>query len=262
MSLNDFNWYLKAAEQGNAEAQYNVALCYYLGDGVEEDKRTAFNWFLKAAEQGDAEAQCYVGYYYDEGKGGAVEENKKIAFEWYLKAAEQDNALAQSLVAGLYALGEGTEKNKTEAFNWGLKAAEHGDAEMQCIIAYSYALGEGVKQNKTEAFKWFLKAAKQGDTDAQIKVKTYRCRIIIAFILIIVYCLLLFLTYRFGWDTMEKYTYFFGLACLYFTFFYSIIYGEKWDFTRYFKEEYIRKSLETKNKLADTSKSQNELRKK
>ncbi len=173
MSLNDFNWYLKAAEQGNAEAQYNVALCYYLGDGVEEDKRTAFNWFLKAAEQGDAEAQCYVGYYYDEGKGGAVEENKKIALEWYLKAAEQDNALAQSFVAGLYALGEGIEKNKKEAFKWGLKAAEQGDAEMQCIIAYSYALGEGVKQNKKEAFKWFLKAAEQGNTDAQIEVADY-----------------------------------------------------------------------------------------
>ena len=50
-------WYSKAAEQGLAEAQYNLGLCYYEGKGVPQDYKQAVYWLSKAAEQGLAEAQ-------------------------------------------------------------------------------------------------------------------------------------------------------------------------------------------------------------
>lgn len=28
-------WYMSSANQGNADAQYNVGLCYYYGNGVK-----------------------------------------------------------------------------------------------------------------------------------------------------------------------------------------------------------------------------------
>jgi uncharacterized protein len=37
-----FHWIMKAAEQGKAEAQYNVAQSYDNGDGVKQDKAMAF----------------------------------------------------------------------------------------------------------------------------------------------------------------------------------------------------------------------------
>ena len=50
-------WYGKAAEQGDAAAQNNLAIMYQLGNGVRQDYRQARSWYEKAAEQGDAAAQ-------------------------------------------------------------------------------------------------------------------------------------------------------------------------------------------------------------
>jgi len=47
----------KAAEQGNAEAQYHLGECYEYGKGVEESMEEAVKWFRKAAEPGHAGAE-------------------------------------------------------------------------------------------------------------------------------------------------------------------------------------------------------------
>ena len=44
-------WYRKAAEQGDAKAQFNLALRYYKGEGVTQDYAEAAKWYRKAAEQ-------------------------------------------------------------------------------------------------------------------------------------------------------------------------------------------------------------------
>jgi len=49
-------WYLKAAEQGNADAQNNLGLMY---------QTEAIKWYLKAAEQGNTGAQFNLGLMYD-----------------------------------------------------------------------------------------------------------------------------------------------------------------------------------------------------
>ena len=54
-------WYRKAAEQGNADAQNNLGLMYANGQGVKQDYQQAVQWFRKAAEQGDASAQINLG---------------------------------------------------------------------------------------------------------------------------------------------------------------------------------------------------------
>src|SRR5712691_8471260 len=45
------------AEQGHAEAQFNLGLMYIDGQGVPQDYTQAAQWLRKAAEQGDATAQ-------------------------------------------------------------------------------------------------------------------------------------------------------------------------------------------------------------
>ncbi len=41
-----------AAEQGNANAQYNLGVMYQQGWGVPRDYKKAVKWFRLAAEQG------------------------------------------------------------------------------------------------------------------------------------------------------------------------------------------------------------------
>ncbi len=50
-------WYRNAAEQGHADAQFNLGTMYANGDGVPEDDATAMKWYRKAAEQRHAHAQ-------------------------------------------------------------------------------------------------------------------------------------------------------------------------------------------------------------
>ena len=50
-------------------------------DEVAEDKDNSFESYLRKAEKGDADAQYEVGKSYDDAKG--VAKDKKKAFEWY-----------------------------------------------------------------------------------------------------------------------------------------------------------------------------------
>ena len=85
-------WYRKAAEQGVAEAQYNLGVMYDNGRGVRQDDAQAVHWYRKAAEQGNVEAQHNLGAMYANGQG--VRQDHKIAKEWLGKAC--DNGLQQS----------------------------------------------------------------------------------------------------------------------------------------------------------------------
>jgi hypothetical protein len=48
---------MKAAEQGEAAAQTNLAGMYEDGTGVTRDINQAIVWYTKAAEQGDEDAK-------------------------------------------------------------------------------------------------------------------------------------------------------------------------------------------------------------
>ena len=57
------------AEQGDANAQFNLGVMYANGEGVIQDYKQAVKWYRKAAEQGDATAQYNLGVMYDNGRG-------------------------------------------------------------------------------------------------------------------------------------------------------------------------------------------------
>ena len=49
-------WFRKAAEQGNAKAQFVLGLKYGTGDGVPQDYQQAYAWFSVAAANGYTDA--------------------------------------------------------------------------------------------------------------------------------------------------------------------------------------------------------------
>ena len=49
-------YYTRAAELGNAEAQYKLGCCYETGTGVEQNLKEAEFWFRQSADQGMAQA--------------------------------------------------------------------------------------------------------------------------------------------------------------------------------------------------------------
>ena len=158
-------WYRKAADQGFADAQYNLGVCYHDGTGVAKDEVEAVNWVRKAAEQGDADAQNTLGVCYERGEGVAKDATEAV--KWYRKAADQGFADAQYNLGVCYANGQGVPKDDVEAVNWFRKAAVQNFAAAQYNLSVCYAKGDGVRENAVESAKWLRMAAEQNFANAQ-----------------------------------------------------------------------------------------------
>ncbi|KAL7567551.1 hypothetical protein ACA910_000155 [Epithemia clementina (nom. ined.)] len=92
-----FAWFAKAAEGGHVEAMNELALCYELGCGVEQNDQKALDWYMRAACLGHATAKYSVGEAYEEARG--VPQSDEEACIWYYKAAlDGDEDSRQALV--------------------------------------------------------------------------------------------------------------------------------------------------------------------
>ena len=115
----------KSAEQGHADAQYNLGFLYRKGEGVKQDYKQAAEWYRKAADQGNANAQSNLGFLYGEGKG--VKQDYKQAAEWYRKAAEQGHAVALNNLAIMYGQGHGVKQDFPTTYALFLLSVKEGN---------------------------------------------------------------------------------------------------------------------------------------
>lgn len=151
----------KLATNGDWRAQSNLGSLYEKGYGVPQDPNKAVGWFSKAAEQGYAHAQCNLAWYYEEGSGGVPQDSNK-AVEWYSKAAEQGDATGQLCLGNMYHLGLGIPQNQSKGLALLHKSAEQGNLTAMNNIGGAYFTGNGVQQNVSKAIEWWFKAAEQG----------------------------------------------------------------------------------------------------
>ena len=83
---SDFRQTLQLAEQGVAEAQFNLGAMYDNGQGAHQDYAEAVKWFRQAAAQGLAPAPYNLGWMYANGRG--VLQDRALAQEWFGKACQ------------------------------------------------------------------------------------------------------------------------------------------------------------------------------
>jgi TPR repeat protein len=124
VAADEFSDTKALADQGDAQAQFNLALMYYEGEGVPQDYAEAIKWFRKGAEQGLAAAQYNLALMYYEGEG--VPQDYAEAIKWFRKAAEQGLAAAQFTLALMYATGQGVPQDYVESYVWNSLAAASG----------------------------------------------------------------------------------------------------------------------------------------
>jgi hypothetical protein len=157
----------KAAEAGEAEAQFKLGALYANGKGVKQDSHAAAKWLRKAARQEHHAAQTLLGWCYAGGNG--VSENAAEAVEWYGKASEQGDTDAMCSLADLLIEGRpGVERNVRSALGWYEKAANLGHPKAQYQLGKLLADGQLVEQNDEAAFQW-LTLAIMSDSEAAQK---------------------------------------------------------------------------------------------
>ena len=161
---DDFATTLAKAKQGDVEAQMEVGDAYWCGyQGVKRNNKKAFEWYLKAAEHGNAIAQTCVGVLYSEGRG--VKRNAATGVAWFRKAAEQGDMHALGNLGFCYYSGYGVEKDLFQAVAWFRKAAEAGHANVQAQLGHMYWYGIVVEKDCSQAMYWYHKAAEQDEGD-------------------------------------------------------------------------------------------------
>jgi len=116
-----FDFQMKLAQKGNAEAQFKVGEMYETGFGVKQDMTEANNWITKAANQGH-ETAGFKLLYWDMKKNGVTDANK-AEVETLKTKANEGNPQAQYYMGKMYAEGVGVKKNSDKAIGWLNKAA-------------------------------------------------------------------------------------------------------------------------------------------
>jgi TPR repeat protein len=106
-------WLRRAAEQGNAEAQYDLGRHL-----LRDDLKAALQWFERAAKQGHDMAQFELGEIYRQGKGDPPGVNNVAAAKWYLLAAERGNSSAQAKIGQMFYSGTGAPEDFVKAYTW------------------------------------------------------------------------------------------------------------------------------------------------
>lgn len=163
-------WYKKAAEAENAEAQYALAELYLKGDGVPKNFPTAAQLFRRCAEKGNlARCQYALGLLYTRGLG--VPKSDVEAVLWQQKAADQNFMPAITHVGLALLEGRGIQKDEEAARKMLERAAEGDEPNAQYTLGRIYERGLGTKKDPVVAMKWFILAAEQAHREATQKVE-------------------------------------------------------------------------------------------
>lgn len=139
---------------------YNLAVQYLEGRGVEKDDVKAASLFRKAADRGMTAAQYNLGILYHQGRG-VLQDDAEAAALWR-KAANQGFMQAQNNLGLLYVTGKGVERDYAQAAQWYRKAADQGLPQAQYCLGVLYANGAGVPKDSSQALMWLRKAADRG----------------------------------------------------------------------------------------------------
>jgi len=133
-AVDTAGYYEKLPDQGDAAAQFRLALNYETGEGVTKDLGKAAELYQKAAHQGYARAQNNLGELYEHGQGVTKDLGK--AAELYQKAAHQRYADAQNNLGWLYERGMGVPKDFGRARELYQKAANQGNEQASVRLAF------------------------------------------------------------------------------------------------------------------------------
>lgn len=108
------------ADQGDADAQFNLGQAYKLGRGVPSDLRLAQSWYEKAAQQGHEQAQANLGLilFQNGDRAGAM--------PWIRKAADHGDPRAQYVLGTALFNGDLVTKDWPRAYALMTRAAAQG----------------------------------------------------------------------------------------------------------------------------------------
>jgi len=163
-------WLLKAARQGHVSAQYEVGRAYLDSWQKEQSYPLALKWLTRAAEKGLAEAWLALGNLHAVGGPGVLQDIAR-AQECYQKANEKGQSEVWSSLGGIYRWGHGgIAVDWPRSYGFYLKAAKQGHRDSQYILGQFHQYGIGTPVDLSKAVYWYTEAARREDKWAEEKL--------------------------------------------------------------------------------------------
>ncbi len=153
MSISELR---KAAEQGDAEAQFKLGEVYMQGKEIPRNDAEFVKWWRKAAEQGHPAAQTGLYFHFSFGSP----EDRAEGGKWLDKALAQGFPDAQFQAAITDLMRDG---DAVGAFNWLAKAAEQGHFCSMGLLGAFYAEGKAVEKDTKKAHMWASRCLEYGE---------------------------------------------------------------------------------------------------
>ena len=153
------------AEQGDSDAQYQLASSILDRNPSFSDVQNALKWLRASMAQNNPNAAFYLGYFYEHGK--FVPQDYGRAFQNYEIATRVHYPPAENNLASLYQHGQGVRKNLVKAYELYLAAAQQGDPVAQYNLAAFCYSGISISRNSTDAVRWLRASADSGLAEAE-----------------------------------------------------------------------------------------------
>ncbi|TCR68682.1 tetratricopeptide repeat protein [Bosea sp. BK604] len=156
----------RRAEQGDAQAQFDLGKRYQQGQGVRADFRKALGYYRQAAKQNHPLALNNLGVSYETGNG--VPRDPVQAKAYYQAAAKLGSMVAQyNLGTFLYKSAAGDDAALREAFRYFTQAAELGHINAMRALAEFYRGGRIIPKDDAAVLLWIRKAEAAGCVKAK-----------------------------------------------------------------------------------------------
>ncbi|KAG2208222.1 hypothetical protein INT47_006077 [Mucor saturninus] len=170
-----FHWIEKSANQGYSMSQNMLGEMYSNGRGTTQDLNEAVLWFRKSLNNDEnAIAQYNLAYCYFTGEGVPINEHTALIF--LRKSAAQGYSEAQNELGVMHCEGELVEQNYGKGMMWFRKSIEHEkNSSSLCNIGDLYYGGLGVEKDVSLALSYYTRSAKMGNEDAIRILKQLQC---------------------------------------------------------------------------------------
>ena len=146
----------KAVELNHTGAMVKLAKAYECGLGVECDKTKAMDLLTRAAKQGNAQAMLMVGLMMIDGECG--KEDKEGGIGWLKEASEHGNVMAMRRLGECFENGDGVAQDTGKALEMYEKASDNGDDESMKRLAWHFETGCGVSIDLDKAHSLYTRA--------------------------------------------------------------------------------------------------------
>ncbi|MBR5675584.1 MAG: sel1 repeat family protein [Neisseriaceae bacterium] len=168
-----FYWYQKAAQNGHAFAQHNLAYLYEIGYGIEKDLTQSIYWYQKAADNGDNYAQNNLAHNYFNCIG--VERDIQKAIKYWQLSANAGNEKAAKHLACIYLDGEHIKQDIQLGISLLKKSANKGFIDAVLLLGEIYEQGlYNIPKDEEKALKLYKQFIQNEDAFYKSEEVLYR----------------------------------------------------------------------------------------